>query len=50
MKIEVTEINPLLEMASASTSTLLNKNIDYNRLARKLAIAHLGGPVKKKIK
>ena len=35
MKMEVTEINPLLEMASASTSTLFNENIDYNRLSRK---------------
>ena len=52
MKIEVTEINPLLEMASTSTSTstLFHKNIDYNRLSRKKAIANLGGPVKRKIK
>ena len=34
---------------TASTSTLFNKNIDYNRLARKIAIANLGGPVKRKI-
>ena len=33
-----------------STSTLFNKNIDYNRLARKIVIANLGGPVKRKIK
>ena len=33
-----------------STSTLFDKNIDYNRLARKIAIANLGGPVKRKIK
>ena len=26
----------------------MNKNIDYNRLARKIAIANLGGPVKRK--
>ena len=32
-----------------STSTLFNKNIDYNRLARKIAIANLVGPVKRKI-
>ena len=32
-----------------STSTLFNKNIDYNRLARKIGIANLGGPVKRKI-
>ena len=32
-----------------STSTLFDKNIDYNRLARKIAIANLGGPVKRKI-
>ena len=35
---------------STSTSTLFNKNIDYNRLACKIAIANLGGPVKRKIK
>ena len=34
---------------STSTSTLFNKNIDYNRLARKIAIANLDGPVKRKI-
>ena len=34
---------------STSTSTLFNKNIDYNRLACKIAIANLGGPVKRKI-
>ena len=28
----------------------LIKNIDYNRLACKIAIANLGGPVKRKIK
>ena len=33
-----------------STSTLFNKNIDYNRLARKIGIANLCGPVKRKIK
>ena len=33
-----------------TTSTLFNKNIDYNRLARKIAIANLSGPVKRKIK
>ena len=27
-----------------------NKNSNYNRLAHKLAIANLGGPVKRKIK
>ena len=32
-----------------STSTLFNKNIDYNRLAGKIGIANLWGPVKKKI-
>ena len=32
-----------------STSTLFDKNIDYNRLARKIAIANLGGAVKRKI-
>ena len=35
---------------STSTSTLFNKNIDYNRLACKIAIANLGGPVKRKRK
>ena len=35
---------------STSTSTLFNKNIDYNRLAHKIAIANLGGPVKRRIK
>ena len=29
-----------------STSTLFHKTIGYNRLARKIAIANLGGPVK----
>ena len=33
-----------------STSTLFNKNSDYNRLAHKITIANLGGPVKRKIK
>ena len=35
---------------STSTSTLFHKTIGYNRLARKIAIANLGGPVKRKIK
>ena len=35
---------------STSTSALFNKNIDYNRLARKIGIANLGRPVKRKIK
>ena len=30
-------------------STLFHKTISYNRLARKIAIANLGGPVKRKI-
>ena len=34
---------------STSTSTLFDKKIDYNRLARKIAIANLGGPVKRKV-
>ena len=34
---------------STSTSTLFNKNIDYNRLSRKILIADPGGPVKRKI-
>ena len=33
-----------------SGSCLFNKNIDYNRVTRKIAIANLGGPVKRKIK
>ena len=32
-----------------STSTLFHMTIGYNRLARKIAIANLGGPVKRKI-
>ena len=36
---------------STSTSTLFNnKNFDYNRLARKIAIANLGGSIKRRIK
>ena len=36
---------------STSTSTLFNnKNIDYDRLARKIAIANLGGSIKRRIK
>ena len=34
---------------STSTSTLLHETIGYNRLARKIAIANLGRPVKRKI-
>ena len=34
---------------STSTSTLFHKTIGYNRLARKIAIGNLGGPVKRKI-
>ena len=34
---------------STSTSTLFHKTIGYNRLARKIAIANLGGSVKRKI-
>ena len=34
---------------TTSTSTLFHKTIGYNRLARKIAIANLGGPVKRKI-
>ena len=34
---------------STSTSTLFHKTIGYNRLARKIAIANLRGPVKRKI-
>ena len=34
---------------STSTSTLFHKTIGYNRLARKIANANLGGPVKRKI-
>ena len=33
-----------------STSTLFNKSSDYNRWARKITIANLGGPVKRKLK
>ena len=36
---------------STSTSTLFNnENIDYNRLVRKIAIANLGGSIKRRIK
>ena len=35
---------------STSTSTLFHKTIGYNRLACKIAIADLGGTVKRKIK
>ena len=35
---------------STSTSTLFTKKSNYNRLARKIAIANLGGPVKRKNK
>ena len=31
---------------STSTSTLFHKTIGYNRQARKIVIANLGGPVK----
>ena len=34
---------------STSSSTLFHKTVGYNRLARKIAIANLGGPVKRKI-
>ena len=37
-------------LTSTSTSTLFHKTIGYNRLAHKIAIANLGGPVKRKIK
>ena len=43
------ELRGLVNMRT-STSTLFNKNIDYNRLARKIAIANLGEPVKRKLK
>ena len=38
----------LTASTSTSTSTLFHKTIGYNRLARKIAIANLGGPVKRK--
>ena len=38
-----------LSTSSTSSSTLFYKTIGYNRLARKIAIANLGGPVKRKI-
>ena len=38
-----------MKSKSTSTSTLFHKTIGYNRLARKIAIANLGGPVKRKI-
>ena len=36
-------------VTSTSTSTLFNKNIDYNKLACRIGIANLCGPVEKKI-
>ena len=36
--------------ASTLTSTLFTKKSNYNTLARKIAIANLGGPVKRKNK
>ena len=41
--------NVISTSTSPSTSTLFHKTIGYNRLARKIAIANLGGPVKRKI-
>ena len=38
-----------LNPTSSTSSTLFHKTIGYNRLARKIAIANLGGPVKRKI-
>ena len=35
--------------STSTTSTLFHKTVGYNRLARKIAIANLGGPVKRKI-
>ena len=49
---KVTNISFSISRASTSTSTstLFHKTvIGYNRLARKIAIANLGGPVKRKI-
>ena len=34
-----------VEEFSTSTSTLFNKNSIYNRLAHRIAVANLGGPV-----
>ena len=39
----------MIRTHATSTSTLFHKTIGYNRLARKIAIANLGGPVKRKI-
>ena len=36
--------------STSSTSTLFHKTIGYNRLTRKIAMANLGGPVKRKNK
>ena len=41
LKVHI-HLRPILH--STSTSTLFNKNTDSNRLARKIAIANLGGP------
>ena len=35
--------------SSYQLSTLFHTTIGYNRLARKIAISNLGGPVKRKI-
>lgn len=34
---------PFIKLMPTSTSTLFNRNIDYNRVACKIAIANLGG-------
>ena len=50
--INATETDTMSAMQSnfkLQTSTLFHKTIGYNRLARKIAIANLGGPVKRKI-
>ena len=46
---KMTPIVQAVASTSTSTSTLFHKTIGYNRLARKIAIANLGGPVKRKI-
>jgi len=46
--IEIQKLMYTYRVTSTSTSTLLNRNIYYNRLAHKIGIANLGGPVKEK--
>ena len=46
---QLKEKHPVQLSFNFQLSTLFHKTISYNRLARKIAIANLGGPVKRKI-